>query len=69
VICIPAQLPELFAETPIPRDPISDEAADAIARLLWEAAEGNSEHQGTTLVGTEEHSSSSDTDDQQETDA
>jgi len=37
----PALLPELFAETPIPAGPISDEAAEAIALLLWAAAESN----------------------------
>jgi len=39
MICAPALLPELFTETPVPRGPISDEAAEAIALLLWTAAE------------------------------
>ncbi|MFZ1936394.1 MAG: hypothetical protein WCB27_15620 [Thermoguttaceae bacterium] len=56
MICAPALLPEVFAETPIPAGPISDEAAEAIARLLWDAAEDDSEHQRTTLGGMEEHS-------------
>ena len=40
MICAPALLPELFAQTPIPAGPISDEAADAIALLLWQSVEG-----------------------------
>ena len=39
----PAQLPKLFAETPIPAGPISPEAAEAVAQLLWEAAESDEE--------------------------
>ena len=39
MICAPALLPELFAETPIPARPISDEAAEAIALLLWQTVE------------------------------
>jgi hypothetical protein len=41
MICSPDKLPQIFAETPIPRGAISAEAADAIARLLWEAAEND----------------------------
>jgi hypothetical protein len=36
-------LADAFAETPIPTGPISDAAADIIARILWEAAEGDDE--------------------------
>jgi hypothetical protein len=39
MICAPGQLPELFAATPVPAGRISDEAAEAIARLLLEAVE------------------------------
>jgi hypothetical protein len=39
VIYLPATLPELFADTPVPNGPISDEAADAIAAILWAAWE------------------------------
>jgi hypothetical protein len=39
MICAPALLPQLFVETPIPDGAISDEAANAIAALLWQAAE------------------------------
>jgi hypothetical protein len=52
MICAPALLPELFTETPIPAGPISTEAADAIARLLWEAAEGDDERAEPALVAT-----------------
>jgi hypothetical protein len=45
MICAPALLPELFVESPIPADPISDEATEAIARLLWAAAENDSKPQ------------------------
>jgi hypothetical protein len=45
MICIPAQLPDLFSETPIPAGPISTEAADVIARLLWDAAEDDEQSQ------------------------
>jgi hypothetical protein len=45
MICAPAQLPELFAETPVPSGPISAEAADAIARLLWAVGEGGQSDQ------------------------
>jgi hypothetical protein len=41
MICAPALLSELFDAPPIPAGPISTEAADAIALLLWEAAEGD----------------------------
>jgi hypothetical protein len=45
VICAPALLPDIFAETPVPAGPISDEAAEAIARLLWQAAAEEAEQQ------------------------
>ena len=45
MICAPAQLPELFAEMPVPAGPISTEAADAIARLLWSQAERDDANQ------------------------
>ena len=45
MIAASAQLPELFADTPIPAGPISTEAADAIARLLWTQAERDDAHQ------------------------
>ena len=32
-------LPAAFQETPIPSGPITQAAADAIARLLWDVAE------------------------------
>ena len=48
MICAPALLPELFAETPIPAGPISTEAADAIALLLWTAAESDGQTQEPT---------------------
>ena len=47
MICAPALLPELFAETEIPTGPISEAAADLIARILWDAAEGNEEQQAS----------------------
>ena len=46
MICAPAMLPDIFAGTPVPVGPISDEAADAIARLLLEAVEDDGEQQG-----------------------
>jgi hypothetical protein len=45
VICRPSTIGDCFAETPIPAGPISDEAADAIARILWEAVEDNTDRQ------------------------
>jgi hypothetical protein len=54
VICEPALLPAIFGEEPEPSGAVSDSAADAIARLLWDAAEagqaGNGEH-GTEAQG------------------
>jgi hypothetical protein len=43
-ICAPAQLPELFAETPIPSGPITDAVTEAIAKWLLEAAEENKQN-------------------------
>jgi hypothetical protein len=41
-----ATLPELFADTPVPNGPISDEAADAIAAILWAAWERDQHQAG-----------------------
>jgi hypothetical protein len=43
MICAPALLPELFAESPVPAGPITDQAAEMIAWLLLEATKGDGE--------------------------
>jgi hypothetical protein len=43
MICVPSNLPAIFAGTPVPAGPISTEAVEAIARILWDAAEGDGE--------------------------
>jgi hypothetical protein len=41
VIALPATVASAFAQTAVPSGPISDAAARAIARLLWDAAEAD----------------------------
>ena len=47
-------LADAFVETDVPAGPISDQAADALARLLWAAAGDGEDQAGEQGTGEQE---------------